>query len=436
MRRSIAFLSAAAVVVLAPTARADFVLTGTEHLNVNASHDTGVLWDSSTANVLAAGKIYNLYANDTSSVHVSGGEVSDWLKAYDTSSVHVSGGKVHGWLHACDTSSVDISGGNIYNLYAYDTSSVNMSGGIISYRLNAYGTSSVHVSGGSILSFGLDAYDTSTVDISGGSINGLYAYDTGSVNVSGASINTLYAARTSSVHVSGGSVGSLSARDTSSVDISGGTISGNLIAGGSSSVALHGYDFRATGGLTLAGDEVLGTGVLTGKWFNGRSWAVTIDENASTATIQAAMLAPSVASFADAPTLVHDIDFGTVKPGDSVPGEPFAIWNLAEAKWSMNLDLVSIVGSGDTGLLTADLSPFTELAAGQSNSFTAWIDTSVPGDFAASYVLNLSDRLGTDQTLTLNLRASVVPEPSTLMLLATGALALTVGWSRRRRRVA
>jgi len=198
-----------------------------------------------------------------------------------------------------------------------------------------------------------------------------------------------------------------------------------------SRMTLHGYDFQATGGLTLAGDEVLGTGVLTGKWFDGTS--IPINGNASTATIRAAVLAPSVASFAGAPTLVHDIDFGTVNAGDSVPGEPFAIWNLADPQWSMNLDLLSMVGSGDTGLLTASLSPFTDLAAGQSHSFTAWIDASTPGDFAASYLLNLSDRLGTDQTLTLNLRGSVVPEPSTFILLATAALGLLAcRWRRRR----
>jgi len=398
MRRSIVFLNVAAAVVLAGTARADFVLSGTEHVNVTTSHLMGELWDSSTADVLAEGYVNYLDAHNSSSVHVSGGSI-DCLWANDTSTVNVlTNGRVSNDLYAYNDSTVNVSGGGVFLLSAFDTSSVDISGGSVNY-LRARGTSTVNVSGGRISGW-LCTYDTSSVDISGGSVN----------------YPTVYG--TSSVHVSGGN------------------ISGDLNAYSNSSVVFHGYDFRAIGGLTLAGDEVLGTGALTGKWFDGTPWAVAINENAPTATIRAAMLAPSVASFAGDPTLTYDIDFGTVNPGDSVPGEPFAIWNLADPKWSMNLDLLSIVGSGDTGPLTANLSPFTDLAAGQSHSFTAWIDTSVPGDFAASYVLNLSDRLGTDQTLTLNLHGSVVPEPSTLVLLATGTLGLTVGWWRRRRRAA
>jgi len=472
MRRSIVFLNVAAAVVLAGTARANFVLTGTEHLNVNTSHTTGVLYDSSTADV-TGGYVSYLYANDTSSVNVSGGSVGylravndssvdvssgtifNYLHAYDNSSVNVSGGTISGYLRAHNDSSVDVSGGSAKFLTADSTSSVNFSGGRINYELKAFDTSSVNVSGGSVNY--LYAYNTSSVHVSGGTIsNNLYAYNDSSVHVSGGTIsNNLYAYNDSSVHVSGSSISPyLYAYDTSSVDVSGGSISNSLyayndssvhVSGGSvnwldardtSNVALHGYDFQATRGLTLNGEEVLGTGLLTGKWFDGTSWAVTIDGNYPTATIRAAVLAPSVASFAGAPTLVHDIDFGTVNPGDSVPGEPFAIWNLADPKWSMNLDLLSIVGSGDTGPLTANLSPFTDLAAGQSHSFTAWMCPSEPGDFAASYALNFSDRLGSGscQTITLNLRGSVVPEPSTLVLLATGTLGLTVGWWRRRRR--
>ncbi|HUT11227.1 MAG TPA: PEP-CTERM sorting domain-containing protein [Thermoguttaceae bacterium] len=383
MRRSIVFLNAAVAVVLAGTARADFGLRGTEHLNVATGHTTGVLWDSSTADVLAGGYIGTAYVNDEALLRV----------------MRLDGGTTVGTGRVYNTGRIAISSGRVNDLYAYETSNVNVSGGSVG---------------------GLYAYNDSSVNISGASLDSLTAYGSSSVNVSGGTFNTLYAEHTSSVHVSGGTIsGYLSARDTSSV-------------------ALHGYDFRTTGGLTLANDEVLGTGVLTGKWFDGTSWIIPITTNASAATIRAAMLAPSVASFAGDPMLVHDIDFGTVNPGDSVPGEPFAIWNLADPKWSMNLDLLSIVGSGDTGPLTASLSPFTDLAAGQSHSFTAWMCPSEPGDFAASYALNFSDRLGSGscQTITLNLRGSVVPEPSTLilLLLATGTLGLTVGWWRRRRR--
>jgi len=48
-----------------------------------------------------------------------------------------------------------------------------------------------------------------------------------------------------------------------------------------SSITLYGYDFQTTGGLSLVGDKVLGTGMLTGKWYDGTPWATTISGNAS-----------------------------------------------------------------------------------------------------------------------------------------------------------
>jgi len=39
-------------------------------------------------------------------------------------------------------------------------------------------------------------------------------------------------------------------------------------------------------GLTLDGDRVLGTGLLTGKWFDGTSWAIPIQKHDLGATIR------------------------------------------------------------------------------------------------------------------------------------------------------
>ncbi|MFZ0791972.1 MAG: PEP-CTERM sorting domain-containing protein, partial [Chromatiaceae bacterium] len=90
---------------------------------------------------------------------------------------------------------------------------------------------------------------------------------------------------------------------------------------------------------------------------------------------------------------------------------------------------------GDTNRLTTDLALFYGLVAGQSNAFIASFDTSSAGNFAASYVLTLSDadvgaafsRLS--YTLTLNLAGQViggdrvtdtVPEPGSIALLGLG----------------
>jgi len=251
--------------LMAGTARADFVRQGTQHLDVTTSHDTGILYDTSTANVLAGGSISYAYTNDEASLHV-------W-----------SGGTV-GSLRAYDTSTVDISGGGLTNIFAYATSTVDISGGAVPY-LYAYATSTVEMSGGGVGY--LFAEDTATVDISGGQVSSLNAEDTNTVDISGGQVTSLYAKDTSTVDVSGGTVSSLYAYDTNIVDISGGTVS-SLYAYRTSTVTLHGYDFRTTAGLTLDGDRVLGTGTLTGKWYgqDDTMWIMTISGHSASATIR------------------------------------------------------------------------------------------------------------------------------------------------------
>lgn len=117
---------------------------------------------------------------------------------------------------------------------------------------------------------------------------------------------------------------------------------------------------------------------------------------------------PANASFNDASDVnTLNIDFGTLTVG-STPGPiSFDIANLDSGGFTEPLQLVNTVGSGDTSSLTTDLSAFTTLTAGNSLSFDSLIDTSSPGNFAASYDLNFTDNQGTDQTLTLNLSGVV-----------------------------
>ena len=248
---------------MAGTARANFVLEDTGHLDVTTLHDTGVLWNSSTADVLTGGYIGYAYVNDEATLHV--------LKLQGTSRESVRN------LYAYDMSTVDISGavdnnyyGTVSYLTAYAKSTVNISGGRVGRYLYAYGSSVVNVSGGGVYDY-LNAYDSSTVNVSGGEVG-----------------NQLNASATSTVNMTGGTVHNLDASATSTVDISGGLVS-NLYAYNTSTVTLHGYDFRATGGLTLDGDNVLGTGVLTGRWYGPDEtiWAITISGNAAGATILA-----------------------------------------------------------------------------------------------------------------------------------------------------
>lgn len=109
------------------------------------------------------------------------------------------------------------------------------------------------------------------------------------------------------------------------------------------------------------------------------------------------------------------INFGTVSQGSPSPTLDFDIFNLVNtASFTADLELDSMLGSGDTGVLTTDLATFTggsALAAGASNMFTAMLDTSSAGTFTASYTLSFSDEdlpgATTLADLTLNLMGTV-----------------------------
>ena len=144
---------------------------------------------------------------------------------------------------------------------------------------------------------------------------------------------------------------------------------------------------------------------------------------------------PSNASFdgvSDLDSLT--IDFGTLDQGAPAPTVSFGIWNFA-VPGSADLNLDSIVGTGDTSTLTTDLALFTGLAPGSSNSYAASMDTGICGDFDATYALSFSDVTGLSQLpLELHLTGSVVPEPCSLAVwLSLGALGITVAARRRRR---
>jgi len=107
-----------------------------------------------------------------------------------------------------------------------------------------------------------------------------------------------------------------------------------------------------------------------------------------------------------------NIDMGFLPLNADSPSVDFEIANLlpagAQLTNTARLDLLNLTGTGDTGVLTTDLAPFTELDAGAFMNFQAYMDTSLPGSFEATYELSFTDAVGTDQTLTLNLSGEVV----------------------------
>ena len=117
----------------------------------------------------------------------------------------------------------------------------------------------------------------------------------------------------------------------------------------------------------------------------------------------------------------------------------YDIYNLLQTTdYTGALDLVGFPGTGGTDKLYSGLSTCT-IDADSSHSFTASLDTSVLGDYSATYTLDLQDAAsdGIDggvvhQTLYVQLSGHVVPEPSTGILLAAALLALAAYLRRRR----
>ncbi len=222
-----------------------FILSGTDYLEVTSAHANGILYDSSSADVKSGANITNLYANDTSSVSILGGVIST--------------------MNSYGASSIDISDGDFGNIYSSGSSIIDISDGNIT-GLHSQGSSILHVNGGSCNV--MHSYDSSSISKSGGSLLWLYSYGTSSIDITGGGVNYLKAYDNSSINILGGSFVELEARDTSNL-------------------TFYGYDFRVTGGLTLLDGRILGTGVLTGRWwFDDTPWAIDIASNLPTATME------------------------------------------------------------------------------------------------------------------------------------------------------
>ncbi len=170
----------------------------------------------------------------------------------------------------------------------------------------------------------------------------------------------------------------------------------------------------------------------------GRGSADPNDQVMYTATV----LDHSEASF-DANNNVDSLslNFGAFALNSGIQLLAFDIFNLESMpSFTAALDLDAVNGSGDIAVLTTDLSPFTNLAAGNFNSFLAMFDTSTAGIFNAVFTLTVSDEnlpgAINGAALTLNLtgtvfEANLVPEPACLTMLALGLCGIGMYLRRR-----
>jgi endonuclease I len=197
-----------------------------------------------------------------------------------------------------------------------------------------------------------------------------------------------------------------------------------VIVSGSATSTINGRYNAFVGGLGIASLQAgLNTSTATAGLKTGTITIDNIDVSTGGAgqgsadandiiTVNLDVLDHSDASFAsgiDQDLLT--IDFGTLGVGGGV-NMGFDLFNLESTLgFTADLDLDSILGSGDTGVLGSNLAAFSGLNGGASNGYLASFDTSNTGSFSASYILNLSDEDiagATNQVLTLQLIGEVV----------------------------
>lgn len=283
--RWVGLVPAAALVLFSTTlSRAqDVYLGGNQHLDVVSSYRWGYLYDSSTASILPGGSFHRLNSSGTSIVSVAGGSISEVLASDDYSSVSVTNGNV-GVLVVRASGTIKVSDGNVGSLVVYDNADVSITGGSIT-SLAAYDSGTVRISGARL--HDLETYVNSVTWFAGGSLSqGVLLYGNSTLHVSDGNIGGLWGScgvtGSSSIYITGGSVTPpLRLYDGSTADVAGGNIV-EVVTYDSSTITFHGYDFQMSNGLSLDGNEVRGSGVLSGNWFDGTEWATTIVNNGGT----------------------------------------------------------------------------------------------------------------------------------------------------------
>lgn len=266
-----AAVTALAVIVVIPVASADFVLTGTDHLDVATNQNSGILYDTSEADLHKGGYLAVAYVNNNATLWLSSSSTSLSLNA----------------AYAYNDSTVRISNGCAYNVWGYDTAVIREDGDFaeIEGTVDLTGSSSFTQLLGTCANIYADEY--ATIKISNRSVcQSIDSYDCAQVFVSGGSVGRLTTLGTATATITGGQVDNLYVANNGSMNVGAGVI-GTITASGHGIITLEGYDFRTTGGLSLQGNKLIGSGVLTGRWFgaDNSSWSINVSDHPSTSSI-------------------------------------------------------------------------------------------------------------------------------------------------------
>jgi hypothetical protein len=314
------------VLSLALTANADFVLTSNQFLEVTDSHDDGILHDQSIANVVEGGFITRAHTNGTSQLNVSSGRV-DKVDAYDDSHIEV--------LDMADVFRIDLN----------DRSSAIIAGGDV-LHLNTAGSNDATITGGNVNNVSLRG--TGKLVVTGGWLGGVTTHDTSKMFVLGGRVREgLVTSGNSQTEILDVDVPHLDCHAQGQLNIYGGNIE-SLFADRDATITLFGLDFRGSGELELIGNEVVGKGVLSGRWLGGDSpWILQVSKNPSTATIRVQEL---VVGDSNHDQTFNQLDIVRVLQGGKYMTGQYAFWG--EGDWNLDgyvdqMDIVTALQEGD-----------------------------------------------------------------------------------------
>ena len=214
----------------------------------------------------------------TSSLDVTGGEVTRTINAFDQSVVTISGG-MHGGASAGNSGMITVTGGTLGGVGGEDTSTVTIAGGSTG-SIGASDASTLHFSGGTAETASVSG---GTLNLSGGTVTlAAFASDGGTLNMSDGVVELIFdvlnASNTynisggvipetlgsddSQLDITGGTIGTLKVEDDSSFDLSGGQVD-EIVIETASEVFIFGFDLQ----LVDNGTDRL----LTGTLFDGTS---------------------------------------------------------------------------------------------------------------------------------------------------------------------
>jgi hypothetical protein len=301
---------AAALALLAGGAvmGADFILTGTDHLDVERDYGTGQLWHSSTADMLLGGYIASACVYDQACLRV--GHIQPRSSATITTSIvepdaiWLYGGSLGHNTFAIqfgveDQIRFDLATGQGYSMNQI-VASINSQAGygaaqVISSAQTGLSTLMVYAEHGGPWPVDMSwatqdgvmsrDFNTEAGHPGGGHVDCLTVCDVAHADIEDGFVGQLQAMGESRIDISGGVIYQLQAEDSCRVNLLGGHVDELVAQGGL--VVLEGTDFVAGDGLVLIGREVLGTGTLGGKWLDGTPWSLDITEHQAGAVILA-----------------------------------------------------------------------------------------------------------------------------------------------------